>query len=204
VLFVDDGQNNCDALAEATAAPPIAPAPVRNPETLLCQAGNPSCDPDCGPCPAATDLAPEVSWGICGSPCEQLSESDCAQNTQCRVVKNGSCLISGTCLRDYIGCFPTDTVTDMSIDCAAATDGQSCSRSNGCTALHELEACPTDAPCAMPFAMCIAEGTHPGKCNEPAICRSLPPPCPSGTTPGVANGCWTGACIPNEICESSL
>lgn len=199
ILYADD-RNICPPAAELA----IAPAPVRNPDSLLCQDAGPICDPSCGPCPAVAELAPEVSWGMCGSPCEQLGEAACAQNLSCRVVKHGSCLVSGTCLDDYIGCFPTDNNVDMSIDCRSATDGETCSRSSNCTALHEFEPCPFDAECAKPFAMCIPEGTNPGKCHDMAVCRSLPPPCPSGTTPGVANGCWTGACIPNEICENAL
>ena len=40
----------------------------------------------------------------------------------------------------------------------------------------------------------------PGSCTGQVACDALPPSCPSGTTPGRANGCWTGYCIPNYAC----
>ncbi|MBX3155579.1 MAG: hypothetical protein KF773_06250 [Deltaproteobacteria bacterium] len=194
VLFDDGGGRRCNFAA-------IAPAPVRNPTTLLCEARDTSCPPGC-PCPETTaDLAPPVTWGSCGSPCEALGEAQCAADPSCRIVKQASCAVSGTCTTDYIGCFPTDNAADSSVDCAFA-DAETCSRSNECTAFHEFEVCPFDAECARPFAMCLREGQDPGRCFEPALCPTLPPPCRPGTHAGVANGCWTGACIPEDICEA--
>lgn len=39
-----------------------------------------------------------------------------------------------------------------------------------------------------------------GRCSGPVICDMVPPHCPDGTTPGIANRCWTGECIPLEQC----
>lgn len=33
------------------------------------------------------------------------------------------------------------------------------------------------------------------------ICLALPPECPKGTVPGVQGQCWSGACVPGEICN---
>jgi hypothetical protein len=209
LLFFDDrGGKSCALTDQAD----IAPAPLRNPDNLLCQSfGGGSCDPACGPCPEQTQtgggkggaLAPIPSWGFCGSTCDSLDEATCSANINCRVVKDASCAVAGNCLTDFIGCFPTDTAIDNTVDCARATDGDTCSRSNACTALHRSEACPlaTDAVCPRDFAMCIPEGGTPGKCFATALCDSAGPACATGTTAGVANGCFTGVCIPNDLCE---
>lgn len=192
VLFDDDGGSQCNLAA-------IAPAPVRNPTTLLCEARGSSCPEGCLCAADTADFAPEVTWGSCGSPCEALGEAQCAADPACRVVKRGSCAVSGTCATDFMGCFPTDTATS-SIDCAFA-DAETCSRSNECTAFHEFEVCPFDGECPRPFAMCLREGQDPGRCFDPVLCDAAPPTCPAGTRAGIANGCWTGACIPEAICE---
>jgi hypothetical protein len=198
-LFFDDGGSGGEVCDLATE-PAIAPAPLRDPGTLLCQSFGSGCNPECGPCPAVADLAPIPSWNICGHACEGLTESACAADPACRVVKDAICAIHADCLTDYIGCFPTDTIVDHAIDCFAA-DAWECSRSNACTAMHELEVCTTDAECARPFSLCVPEGEHPGSCWEQAVCDVPTPPCPSGTTPGISGGCYTGACIPLSACE---
>jgi hypothetical protein len=44
------------------------------------------------------------------------------------------------------------------------------------------------------------EGDLPGRCFEPVLCDEAPPNCPQNTTPGVESGCFTGACIPLDLC----
>lgn len=210
-VFIFDGDDSGDdlcALREDTSDPAIAPAPLRDPGDLLCEAFGSGCDPACGPCPAATELAvapiepipPIPSWPICGHPCEGQSESACSADPQCRVVKSSSCTFGpAACLTDYVGCFPIDTVADPEVDCFAA-DAWECSRSNRCTAYHSYEACPFDGECPRPFDLCVPEGRSPGQCAGEITCRQLPPPCAAGTVPGIENGCYTGACIPQHLC----
>ncbi|MDX2086768.1 MAG: hypothetical protein SFX73_02905 [Kofleriaceae bacterium] len=197
----DDGDDVC-ALTENTE-PAIAPAPQRDPGTLLCQSIGGGCNPDCGPCPAVaavTPLAPIPSWPICGHACEGKAEAACETDPQCRVVKNAECTFGAVdCLTDYIGCFPVDTVVDGSIDCRGA-DAWDCSRSSNCTAYHSYEACGTDAECPRPFELCMTEGQSPGECYLPVTCRALPPACGANETPGIEAGCYTGACIPQHLC----
>ena len=192
----DSGGDDC-TIVERTAGAPIATAPLRNPETLTCESFGTGCDPACGPCPA---LAPEPTWGQCGSPCETLGPADCAADPGCRVVTDAACEISLNCLTNFVACFPVDRAADNTIDCFTA-DAWQCSRSNACTALHSNAPCPNDAECPRPFELCVREGTSPGRCHDMVTCRALPPECGSGKTPGVSNGCWTGACIPNDLCE---
>lgn len=47
---------------------------------------------------------------------------------------------------------------------------------------------------------CVDTGEDPGSCTGQVACDALPPACPSGTTAGRRNGCWSGYCIPNNQC----
>jgi hypothetical protein len=198
-LVFDDGGD--DAVCLAGAEPAALPAPQRNPDSLTCESfGGGGCLPECGPCPAL-DLAPIPTWGFCGSACESLSESACAQDAGCRVVKNAACVASGTCATDFLGCFPTDQGTDPALDCFSATDGYTCSRSAACTAYHRVAA-GVDPTAPREFAMCVPEGKAPGTCFGQVICTRAAPQCPAQSTPAVASGCYTGGCIPLDLCEA--
>jgi hypothetical protein len=200
------------------AEPAIAPAPLRNPQTLTCDSFGSPCNPECGPCPeliaevTASDItSPLPPWGICDSPCEGLSEAACTQNTACRVVRDAECAVSPGCTLDFIGCFPTSQVTRTDIDCFSARDGFTCSESSACTAYHRASntasasasaglTSPPPPQRTLPFAMCAPEGKSPGRCYAPVSCDLAAPACPTNTTPGIANGCYTGACIPTDVC----
>jgi hypothetical protein len=47
---------------------------------------------------------------------------------------------------------------------------------------------------------CVPSGMDPGSCTGPVACDALPPSCPSGTTAGIRDLCWSGYCIPNNAC----
>jgi hypothetical protein len=200
VLVFGDGGGGGDCLLDQPE-PAIAIAPQRNPDTLICEAFGGGCNPDCGPC--AEDLpalAPLPSWGFCGSPCEALSETDCLKDAACRVVKDAECL-NKTCVTDFVGCFPTDQLVEPDMDCFAARDGFTCSRSNGCTSYHRIFGIRLDQMAPREFAICVPEGQVPGKCNGQVVCQRPAPLCPVGHKAGIANGCYTGACIPTDLCE---
>lgn len=202
-VFDDRGDDACDLpLAQETDV--AEPAPLRNPETLTCQSFGTGCDPACGPCPLYDLSQPIPTWGTCGSACDQLTEGACLADPSCRVVKDAKCAIGRLCETDFVGCFPTDQTTDPTVACFAAEDGATCSRSNGCVALHRSECsglAATEPQCERTFALCVPEGADPGRCHEPATCERLAPACGTSETPGVANGCYTGACIPDDVCE---
>jgi hypothetical protein len=199
------GGGDDDCLFPAKDLPGIAPAPLRDPGTLLCQSFGTGCNPDCGPCPETTDTTPArtppiPTWGFCGSPCEGLAESQCKADPTCRVVKDANCTIGAVdCITDFLGCFPTDTQVDASVDCFMA-DAWTCSRSHACEAHHAQGPCPTGGECSRPFATCVPAGVDPGTCTGQVTCRAATPSCPAGTTPGIAGGCFTGACIDTSAC----
>lgn len=210
LVFVDDGDGDDDDVC-VFAEPASAPAPQRNPDTLTCQSFGGGCTPECGPCPAAeADPAlsqPSPTWGLCGSTCEALPEAACAKDPGCRVVKDAACAVSGDCTTDFLGCFPTDLFADPEVDCFAARDGFACSQSAACTAYHRgssaLQGLPGLQGPPEPdrtFAMCAPEGKSPGTCFGQVTCRAAAPACPSLTTPGIEGGCYTGACLPLDVC----
>src|SRR4051794_21696066 len=85
LLYFDDHGKSCPIVDVAEAAPLL----LRNPDTLTCDAvGGGECDPDCGPCPATTDLAPIPTWGQCNSSCDALDESACSDRLDCRIVRD--------------------------------------------------------------------------------------------------------------------
>ncbi|MFN0252987.1 MAG: hypothetical protein ACKV2T_39295 [Kofleriaceae bacterium] len=207
----DDDDDRCDVYpaAESTdGQPSIAPAPLRDPGDLTCDDyGGPYCDSSCGPCPlyeaALAPTPPIPSYNYCGHICETYSQDQCAADPQCRVVLDADCSIgTSVCFTNFMGCFPTDTQQDTSVNCTTA-DAWECSRSNECTAYHSAGqgACPPDSDCGRPFELCAPEGVDPGGCEQTVACDRLPPPCPSGTVPGVRDLCYTDVCIPVEFCD---
>lgn len=49
------------------------------------------------------------------------------------------------------------------------------------------------------LGQCIAERLD---CDaSKVVCLAFPPDCPDGTRPGVDGACWSGACVPGEICN---
>jgi len=52
------------------------------------------------------------------------------------------------------------------------------------------------------YGYCVPdEVPDPGTCYGEVLCDILTPPCPTGTTPGIRDGCYTGYCIPLSECE---
>jgi hypothetical protein len=202
LIFDGDGGTQPCALDDI---PESAPLPQRNPENLECQSfGGPICDSRCGPCPeiAEADIAPSPTWGFCGSPCEQLSESACAAAPECRVIKDLGCTRSGDCATDFLMCLPTDQIVDPAVACRTALDGTTCSRNPACTAFHYRE--PTglrDATRILAFAACEPEGSVPGTCYGPVTCDAASPLCGAFAEAEIRNGCYTGRCLPVGACE---
>lgn len=179
-----------------------------NPETLACQTfTQPTCDPQCGPCPGGAIFVPP--WGECASPCVGLSESACMADTQCRVARSFSDYygrIPG--VDDFMGCFPLNTGEPPDVQRCEGLDAEQCAWQSDCSALYDGAPgqCNAFAPeqcIGAQFKECITESrTDPGECTF-ATCDAVGPNCPSGTTAGILNGCYTGACIPNALCTAT-
>jgi hypothetical protein len=59
-----------------------------------------------------------------------------------------------------------------------------------------MEACSPNGTCT---AECVSS-SDPGQCTGQILCNMAPPQCPSGTTAGILNNCYTGYCIPDADC----
>jgi hypothetical protein len=105
-----------------------------------------------------------------GSHCEHMC-------TPCDPGPNGMCTssCSATCVADQ-AC--------ANVDCGP---GYTCE-----------DTCDAAGNC---FPTCVAvTPPDPGSCTGAINCNSAPPACPANTVPGIANGCYTGFCIPKTQC----
>jgi hypothetical protein len=192
-----------DDVCDRPTVQPGYPQRLVNPETLACETFvQSSCDDQCGPCPGGAIYIPP--WGQCTSPCVGLSETACMADDQCRVARSYSDYYTHS--DDYMGCYPLNMGPAPDVERCEGLDAESCAWQSDCTALYDGAPgqCNAVAPeqcIGAQFKQCITETrTDPGGC-DPAACRQVAPACPNGTTPGVANSCYTGACIPNAFCE---
>lgn len=140
--------------------------------------------------------APEPSFceAFCvpDEPTECL-DAMCEPGTHCETVCYEECDPSGVCTAWCTSqCVPDVPNGCELIDCAPG--------------YHCEEVCPDCPPdgsdcggtCS---ATCVPDGTmNPGECTGDVFCDALPPTCPSGTVPGILDGCWTGFCIPESAC----
>lgn len=154
------------------------------------------CEEICHPCDPLPD----------GSGCENACEPFCVPNGP-DACDQTMCMPGDHCELQCTPSNPMDPNGPMSTCVATCVpdDGLGCESIQCPTGQHCVEQC-LPQPCMNPMGcpeLCrgICEPDSPGECNQMVACDSLPPVCPAGTTPGVANGCWTGYCIPNDQCN---
>lgn len=174
------------------------------------------CSESCEQCP--TDSADDVpAWPACGSECLDKSQSDCEADASCRVLKEAfeyyGSNPSNHSHDPYLACFPRGLAAPAETACAQL-DADACSSTPACTAIIQANAgikeCPhgarTGGCTTVEFVACVAkELEDPGLCDSATsttvTCANAPPACPAGSAPGVASGCYTGACIPEYFCH---
>jgi hypothetical protein len=131
------------------------------------------------------------------------SDSECDPGYECNLTDycepHPDCGPEGTCTTVCYGrCVPATSGCDL-IDCREGYHCEVvCSDQPGCREGDDGGCSPEAC-----HATCVPDGTDPGpvgECDGPTLCPTLPPACPAGTTPGIANGCWTGYCIPLSEC----
>jgi len=176
---------------EQVGYPPDDELYLLDPESLFCETFLiPGCDEDCGVCePPPEDLP---SWAVCESRCFGYNEEMCLGASGCRVARYRAGYYSQLeqdPLPSFQGCYPLDTNPGAATDCHDLS-AQDCSRYDYCTYLVEFES----------MGECIRENQIAGRCSDQVTCTTPPPSCPPDTTPGIADGCYTGSCIPTSYC----
>lgn len=154
---------------------------------------------------------------VAGTTCAQRDADSCAQSDACSPVftgTNGSmkweqcvpepspscdlhCAVGSHCEQQ---CVPGACTRITCPDTCAATcvPDNDCSTTTCGQGYQCVEQCNEfNGPCS---ATCVPTGTDPGTCGGSVTCDITAPSCPANTTAGVANGCWTGFCIPNADC----
>jgi len=223
----DDGDDVCN---EAGGADQTG---FRQPETgtcvfeTTCTTGCPCPGTAGGP----SDGTAVEEGGECSGPCTALGESACLASSQCHAAylanESGSSMFwgcwdiapqqpesSGSCDGlDAYSCIvdPSCTSTYTSgpdgttfAACSANGSGSSCGGVTCSAGDHcEVECPPCNSAGCICGPTCVPDDQGPGDCYSPVTCNSAPPQCPSGTLPGVADGCWSGYCIPTAQCEAA-
>jgi hypothetical protein len=125
--------------------------------------------------PTKFEQCVDESGGSCGTSGQQCAQGYHCEE-QCPPCNSQGCMCAPTCVSDS---------TCGSTNCGPGSECvEQCDAFNVCT--------PT----------CVPTSTDPGSCTGTISCNSAPPTCPANTTPGIANGCWSGYCIPNADCGS--
>ncbi len=120
----------------------------------------------------------EPYQGVC-------ADTDCAPGYHCE----DQCTTGGDSMNECTAVCVAN-VTCALLDCAP---GYACA-----------EVCADGGPGVSTCkAECVPTSTEPGSCTGAVSCFTNAPACPSGTTPGIRDGCWTGYCIPNAACGPS-
>lgn len=205
-------QDDCVVLQGNEEADP-APG-YRNPYTGRCEfiggmggGGGDTCGDFGGPvAPQDEDRAPAFTpdWGICYGFCESLGEADCLAAADCRGAYVDDCAGAGcdeSAPPEFAECWAISSSDPFSQAGCDTYDAEECARHSECAAVHAVG----PAGGYGDFAYCADEpGTvgDAGSCIEEAFCEIVPPECPEGSIPGVANGCYTGVCIPFDECDA--
>jgi hypothetical protein len=161
----------------------------RDPNTGTCQSfGWGDCDDPCGVCSQTGVSQPD--WGMCYGRCEGLGADACQATSGCFAAYKVAENLDG---KSFWGCWETAPSGPVQGNCSGL-DAHECSRHDDCFALYDtnFSSCENEQP-----------STDPGECDGVITCASPTPVCPSGTTPGIRNGCYTGYCIPLSQCPTA-
>jgi len=134
-------------------------------------------------------ISSSMSPVACASPCLALDAASCASDSRCYVARDLTAFYSGA-PDSFVGCYPRVRYSSSSGACAQRT-ADDCTADGMCEGLYDVSS---------KFVECIDAALTAGSCTEVATCTKSPPTCPADRTPGVAGGCYTGACIPTALC----
>jgi hypothetical protein len=139
-----------------------------------------------GECCMPEQISSTLTPTACDSPCLALDEAACTSDARCYVARDRTAFYTGAV--EFIGCFPA-TSMPSSLSCGLRA-ADTCAYGGTCAGLYTQSG----------FVECVDESQIAGTCTGAVTCTTTAPTCPGDRTPGVANGCYTGACIPNDLC----
>lgn len=180
-----DGGVSCNALDQAACAARSDCAVV----------SCPSCDPK-QPLVGCIDKgqpAPLCPTPIC-APCSQRTDA-----ASCVAAAGQGCYVFDCC--GFVSCLgPEDEPMACGADCIAncgdIKDEANCSATPYCHNVYF--GCPSNAKCS-DVPEWKACSNYQAACTAETLCDAVPPTCPPGHVPGIANGCYEG-CVKQEAC----
>ena len=141
-----------------------------------------------------------LAWGRCvGTPgCVPVFDDQC-----CPTCNPGAC---ADCVDwQYIGCKTQSEACNGGLPCGTP-DKAVCE-----SVPHQCDQGPCEFQLGCEVFKCSLDGAPcPDQCLEvsagicDAMCDSTPPNCPEGTTAASDGFCWTGLCVPFEVCAMGL
>ncbi|HWN69362.1 MAG TPA: hypothetical protein VNM90_17095 [Haliangium sp.] len=174
------------------------------------------CDPWSGQCLPSWSCRDDVECGG-GMHCDERGTcvpTLCDDNSDCPDgycdVAFGQCIPTWACGNDEecgVGmtcdagrCVPTpcDSNDDCAAGCYCDAPSGTCVETGFCMGDAE---CFDGMVCEEERQTCVPVPADPATCYGEVFCDAAAPECMEGTTPGIANGCYTGECIPLEKCE---
>ncbi|ACY17724.1 hypothetical protein [Haliangium ochraceum] len=139
-------------------------------------------------CPMGTYCFEEFNLCVSSQSCE--GDDECGNGMMCDSSRNtcvpAPCTSNEECGE---GCY-CDFATGSCVEAGLCETDEQCA--DGLVCEVERNSCvPADSE--PPF--------DPGSCEGEVLCDGLPPECGDDAFPGIADGCYTGACIPAADCE---
>jgi hypothetical protein len=200
VFFTDDNDHIKEPPCLDGVRAPTDSIRLRNPDNGQCvDTGYTYCDSECGPCPEpGLGQGAAANWGKCESECTGLAEGVCLGTDGCFAAYVEDPAADGP--PEFEGCWQVSPYGYSSGSCEGMS-ASACAERDDCS-LYYVDIVQDGT--YLSFNRCETESggvTHdPGSCTGQVACDANPPACPSGTTPGIRNSCWSGYCIPNTAC----
>jgi hypothetical protein len=184
-LWTGDDQHTCQPTVQAG----VDEAPLRDPQTGICdltQPTEPTCDPDC-PCAETNGTAdPAIIGGECSGPCEGLDEQDCISNSQCHAAYVDP---DGSGAGQYWTCFDIAPQDPQPQPCSGL-DAFSCFFDPSCGSLYTGDSQSGNTE----FESCIDVGSGACNCGSGETCVTE---CPACLENGSGCSC-TPTCVPTS------
>jgi hypothetical protein len=195
-LTTGDDQHTCPPLTDEGADIPATG--TRDPQTGTCVFET-TCNSDC-PCPGLNDTAgiAQPEGGECNGPCNALDEQACIANSTCHAAYTFNAENGGSASATFWGCWDITPQTPTDGGTCANLSAYACAIDPACASYYS-----EDASGNTEFLSCMTTGANPqpGDCYDPVTCTIAAPQCPTGTLPGIVDGCYSGYCIPTSQCE---